>query len=115
MNERVTALLAKIRLPLLTAQLLLSAVAAGHGTSGDWFRFLWLRREGVVLSPWTGLFFIPKEARSSAIVPQRSAFSPVPPKVAGALIIPIGMVASYLGHSRFSFRRTRRHAHDATD
>jgi putative flippase GtrA len=39
----------------------------------------------------------------------------VPPKVAGALIIPIGMVASYLGHSRFSFRRTRRHIHDATD
>jgi putative flippase GtrA len=37
------------------------------------------------------------------------------PKVAAAFIIPIGMVASYLGHSRFSFRRTRRHAHDATD
>jgi hypothetical protein len=62
MNEQVTTLLAKIRLPLLTAQLFLSAVAAGllAWDLGGWLRSLWLQHEGLVLSPWTGHFFHPE-------------------------------------------------------
>jgi hypothetical protein len=62
MNKRVAALLARIRLPLMTAQILLSAVAAGllAWDLGDWLRSLWFRREGLVLSPWTGHFFHPE-------------------------------------------------------
>jgi putative flippase GtrA len=73
-------------------------------------------------SPIRGLAIIPEFARffsmylfsfflGLVLLPVFVEFFHLDPKIAGALLIPITVIISYLGHSRFSFRQDNQAHH----